>query len=109
MSAAAREEVIRTRSIANQIVVALALLVQAAGASAATDLTPESLVSGIGSTLIYSVVGIAMAALGFKVIDWLTPGDLHAQIGEHENRALALVTSAMILGVCIIIAAVISS
>lgn len=109
MSASAREDLIRTRNRITQIALALALLAHAAAAGAATDLSTESLVSGIGSTIIYSAVGIAMAALGFKVIDWLTPGDLHAQIGEHENRALALVTSAMILGVCIIIAAVISS
>ncbi len=109
MSARAREEVIDTRMVYGRISIACVLFAQAAAASAATDLSPESLVSGIGSTIVYSIVGIAMAALGFKVIDWLTPGDLHEQISEHENRALALVTGAMILGVCIIIAAVISS
>ncbi len=55
-------------------------------------------------TFIYSVLGIIMAVVGFKVVDWLTPGDLAEDVAHKENRALAILAGSMILGVCIIIA-----
>lgn len=57
-------------------------------------------------TIVYSVIGIIMAVIGFKVVDWLTPGDLAEDVAHKENRALAILAGAMILGVCIIIASV---
>lgn len=57
-------------------------------------------------TIIYSVIGIIMAVIGFKVVDWLTPGDLADEVAHKENRALAILAGAMMLGVCIIIASV---
>jgi len=55
-------------------------------------------------TFIYSILGIIMAVVGFKVVDWLTPGDLAEDVAHKENRALAILAGSMILGVCIIIA-----
>lgn len=89
--------------------IGLVLITFAATARAAGELTAQALITGIVSTVIYSLVGIIMAMLGFKMIDWLTPGNLREQIADHENRALATVTGAMILGVSIIIAAVLVS
>lgn len=60
----------------------------------------------IFETIIYSAIGIVMAVIGFKVVDWLTPGDLAEDVAHKENRALAILTGAMILGICIIIASV---
>ena len=60
----------------------------------------------IVETIVYSVIGIVMAVIGFKVVDWLTPGDLAEDVAHKENRALAILAGAMILGVCIIIASV---
>lgn len=56
------------------------------------------------STIVYSALGIVMAVVGFKVVDWLTPGDLAEDVAHKENRALAVLAGAMMLGVCIIIA-----
>lgn len=61
------------------------------------------------STIIYSVVGIVMGVVGFKVVDWLTPGNLAEEVANKENRALAVLAGSMMLGVCIIIAAVLVS
>ena len=69
----------------------------------------ETLLYGILDTIVYSIVGIAMAAVGFKVVDWLTPGRLAEEIGHKENRALAILVGAIMLGICIIIAGVIGS
>ncbi len=61
------------------------------------------------STIVYSIVGIVMAVAGFKVVDWLTPGNLAEEVAVKENRALAVLAGSMMLGVCIIIASVLVS
>lgn len=61
------------------------------------------------STIVYSIVGIVMGVVGFKVVDWLTPGNLAEEVANKENRALAVLAGSMMLGVCIIIASVLVS
>ena len=60
----------------------------------------------LASTIVYSIVGIVMGVIGFKVVDWLTPGNLAEEVANKENRALAILAGSMMLGVCIIIASV---
>jgi len=62
---------------------------------------------GILGTVVYSLVGMAMCALGFKVADWLIPGNMSKQISEDKNVASAIVVAAIIIGICIIIASAI--
>ena len=50
-----------------------------------------------------------MGVVGFKVVDWLTPGSLAEEVAHKENRALAILAGSMMLGVCIIIASVLVS
>lgn len=64
---------------------------------------------GIIGTLVYSAIGIIMCVVGFKIVDWLIPGHMAKQIAEDKNMAVAMVAAAMILGICIIIAAAIAS
>jgi uncharacterized membrane protein YjfL (UPF0719 family) len=61
------------------------------------------------ATIVYSAVGILMGIIGFKVVDWLTPGSLAEEVAHKENRALAILAGSMMLGVCIIIASVLVS
>ena len=63
----------------------------------------------LASTIVYSIVGIVMGVIGFKVVDWLTPGNLAEEVANKENRALAVLAGSMMLGVCIIIASVLIS
>jgi len=65
----------------------------------------QTLLSAVGNVLIFAVIGIAAAIIGFKVFDWCTPGDLQKEIIENKNIAAAIVAAAAILGVSIIIAA----
>jgi uncharacterized membrane protein YjfL (UPF0719 family) len=53
----------------------------------------------------FAVVGIIAAILGYKIFDMCTPGDLNKEIVENKNIAAAIVAGAVILGVCVIIAA----
>lgn len=69
----------------------------------------ESLEKGLIETLIFAILGIAFCVIGYKVVDWLIPGDMGKQISEDKNMAIAIVAASMILGICIIIAAAIAS
>lgn len=74
-------------------------------ASAGT-LTGMPLLDGILSTVIYGLIGVMMATLGYKVVDKLTPGCLSTDITKEKNVASAILAGAMILGICIIIGCV---
>lgn len=59
------------------------------------------------SSLLYTLIGIAIFSVSFILIDKLTPYDLWKELIEKKNTALALVVGAVGLGICIIIAAAI--
>lgn len=59
-------------------------------------------------TVIYAVIGILLALLAYQIIDWITPGRLSKRISEEGNIALGIVVGALMLGICIIIAAAIA-
>ena len=65
----------------------------------------QTLAQALGYMLLFAIVGIAAAVIGFKVFDKCTPGDLSKEIIENKNVAAAIVAGAVILGVSIIIAA----
>jgi putative membrane protein len=77
----------------------------AADASAAPSWHAQSLGQAIGYMILFAVIGIATAIVGYKAFDKCTPGDLHKEILENKNVAAAIVAAAVILGVCLIIAA----
>ncbi len=91
----------------NRLAVSVILLAASTPVLAQTDLAGFS--AELFSTILYSVVGIVMAVVGFKVVDWLTPGNLAEEVTHKENRALAILAGSMMLGVCIIIASVLTS
>jgi putative membrane protein len=58
----------------------------------------------IVASVVYSLIGIAMFALGFLVIKLVTPFSIRKEIEEDQNTALAIVIGSVILGLSIIIA-----
>ena len=60
------------------------------------------------ATIIYSLAGILLALLAFRLLDWLTPGDLNKKIFEEGNIAAAILGAALVLGICAIIVAAIA-
>jgi uncharacterized membrane protein YjfL (UPF0719 family) len=87
-------------------------LVAASPLMAAESITPpaatwhaQSLAEAIGYMLLFAVIGILAAILGYKIFDKCTPGDLTREILENKNVAAAIVAGAVILGVCLIVAA----
>ena len=78
---------------------------RAAEASSAPSWHAQSLGQAIAYMVLFAVIGIILAIAGYKIFDKCTPGDLNKEILEHRNVAAAIVAAAVILGICLIIAA----
>lgn len=63
------------------------------------------LLQNLVTSVVFSVVGLAVFVLGFVVLDKLTPYNLWQELIEKKNTALALVVGFACLGVALIIAA----
>ena len=87
------------------LVAALVPSAYAADPAAAAGWHAQSLGQALGYMILFSAVGIIAAIAGYKLFDKCTPGDLHNEIVQHKNVAAAIVAAAVILGVCIIVAA----
>ena len=61
----------------------------------------------VTAALVYSLLGIIVFGVTFKVIDALTPYHLWKQLVEEKNVALAIVVGAMALSIAWIVAAAI--
>ena len=64
-----------------------------------------SIPQSLGMMAIYALAGVLVAVLGYKLFDLCTPGDLHKEIIENRNVAAAIIGAAIIVGVCILVAA----
>lgn len=60
---------------------------------------------GVVETLIYTFIGIVVAVISYFIVDLLIPGKMGKQIAEDKNLPIAVVAAAMIMGICMIIAA----
>jgi putative membrane protein len=61
--------------------------------------------TGVIGSIVYGLIGMTMAILAAKVVDWITPGNLFRQLTDEKNTPLAIFTGLLVLGICIIIAA----
>src|SRR5262245_21403662 len=89
------------------------LLVTAPSAFAITE---ESLVSwpptsfggALVATLVFGLIGIGLAILGFKLFDACIRFNLEKEICENKNIAAAILSAAIIVGICIVVAAAVT-
>jgi uncharacterized membrane protein YjfL (UPF0719 family) len=65
---------------------------------------PTTLMEAVLSTFLFGFIGIVLAIIGFKLFDMVIPFALEAEICERQNLAVAILSGAMILGICIIVA-----
>jgi len=98
------------KTITHRLVMPLFLLaagstLYAADAPAPPSWHAQTLAAAIGYVVLFTALGVVLAIAGYKLFDLCTPGDLHKEIVENKNVAAAIVAAAVILGVCIIIAA----
>ncbi|MFO0814854.1 MAG: DUF350 domain-containing protein [Gemmatales bacterium] len=68
---------------------------------------PGSMLESLLSAALFGALGIIMAIIGFKLFDWITPGDLGNEITGKSNIAAAILAGAVVIGVSIIMAAAI--
>ena len=80
-------------------------LLLAADAAPVATWHAQTLGQALAYMLLFAGVGIVAAIAGYKIFDKCTPGHLNKEILEHRNVAAAIIAAAVILGVCIIIAA----
>jgi uncharacterized membrane protein YeaQ/YmgE (transglycosylase-associated protein family) len=77
----------------------------------APTLTPwafDTLAWYVLSTLTFGLVGIILAIIGFKLFDFLTPGNLEDEIVKKQNLAAAILGAAIVLGICLIVSRAVS-
>jgi len=72
-------------------------------------LIPETIVGDLAATLLFGLVAIVLALLGYKGFDRLTPGvSFDAELAKG-NIAVAIVISAFMLGLCWVIVSVVTA
>ena len=70
----------------------------------------DRLGSDVLSAIIFGVVGIGLMLLGYKAFDWITPKlDVEVELSEKQNIAVAIVIAALLIGVSILIAHIVSA
>jgi len=63
----------------------------------------------VGIAATYGLVGLVLMAVGFALVDVLTPGNLREQVWVERNRNAAVLLSSNLLGVGIIVATAIAA
>ncbi|MFJ6196788.1 DUF350 domain-containing protein [Micromonospora sp. NPDC092111] len=69
----------------------------------------QTLVTDLLVTLAYGVVGVALMAVGYVLVDLATPGRLHELIWTERNRNAALLLASNLAGVGTIVVAAIAA
>ncbi len=67
----------------------------------------ESFLRPLVASVVYSLLGMAVFAVGFLVINWVTPFSIRKEIEEDQNTSLGIVIGSVVIGLAIIIAAAI--
>lgn len=56
------------------------------------------------SVFIYYVIGLLLCAVGYKLLDWLTPFNLNEEIDNH-NLAAGLCVAGLFVGIATVVSA----
>ncbi len=59
----------------------------------------------IENSIVFALIGIVIYAVGFYILDKVTPYHLWREINEKQNTALAILVGSMAIGLALIIAA----
>lgn len=86
----------------------MTLTSQAAGLELGT-VDPSLLLQGVVATLVYFGIGVGVLALGFAVLDGLTPGNLRHQVYVDHNPNAALLLAANHLALAVIVVTAIAT
>lgn len=66
--------------------------------------------TNILSAIVFGLVGILLMVLGYKAFDWITPKlDVQKELAENHNIAVAIVIAAVLIGVSLLVAHIVSA
>jgi len=65
------------------------------------------LVEGLIGSVVYSVLGIVVLMVGFKIFDWITPFSLNTEIEEKNNTAAGVIAAGIMIALGLIVGAAI--
>lgn len=74
------------------------------GTAAPRGYAPRTMVESIASTLVFGIIGIVLAIIGFKLFDAAISFNVEREICENKNVAAAILAGSVVLGISIIIA-----
>jgi uncharacterized membrane protein YjfL (UPF0719 family) len=61
-------------------------------------------ITGVVGSIVFGLIGIILAMIGYKIYDWITPMKLDEEL-SRGNTAAAIVVGSIFIGISIIIAA----
>jgi uncharacterized membrane protein YjfL (UPF0719 family) len=61
----------------------------------------------VENSILFALIGIVIYAVGFIILDRITPYHLWREINEKQNTALAILVGSMAIGLALIISAAI--
>ncbi|MGI9420680.1 MAG: DUF350 domain-containing protein [Geminicoccaceae bacterium] len=59
------------------------------------------------ATVFYTFLGLALFIVSYILIDWLSPIDLHEEMAEKGNVAVAIVIGSVMIALALLIASII--
>ena len=68
----------------------------------------ETILPNLGLSALFAVLGFILLFVSYRVIDWLTPGDMSKRIFDEGNVAVAILAGAFVIGLAHIIASAIA-
>ena len=66
---------------------------------------PTGFLHAVIASIVFGLIGIVLAIVGFKLFDLVTPFNLEKEICQEKNIAVGILCAAIVLGICHIIAA----
>jgi len=59
------------------------------------------------ATVFYTLLGLGLFIISYIIIDWLSPIDLHEEMAEKGNVAVAIVIGSVMISLALLIASII--
>ncbi len=69
----------------------------------------EVILSEVFETVFYTVLGLVLLGVSWKVIEWITPFSLRKEIEDDQNLAIAVLIGSLFVSIALVIGAVILS
>lgn len=67
------------------------------------------LVSEVIATMFYTILGLILLGLSWKIIEWVSPFSLRKEIEDDQNLAIAVLIGSLFISIAILISSVIIS